>query len=97
MKFILVVTLTTIAASSGQAMAVSAPPSPILGSSDVHLVHRGPAGGWHCNRETYARPNGWHYHRRECGQWTPNQRTWRGQAWRKGCWVNRAGRLTCSF
>ena len=74
-------------------LVVSAPPS----QADIHLVHRGPNGGWHCNRERWSKALGWHYHSRRCSAWVPTDNYWQGKRWRKGCWINRRGSLVCRF
>ncbi len=82
----------------GTAVAAPLAPSrPTTGTADVQPIHRGPGGGWHCNRERWSKALGWHYHSRRCSAWVPTNRFWQGKRWRKGCWINRRGTLVCRF
>ena len=79
------------------ALAAPLPATGVQTAPGVQLVHRGPNGGWHCNRERWSKSLGWHYHSRRCSAWVPTERLWHGKRWQKGCWINRRGTLVCRF
>lgn len=97
MKISAITVALVVLAVAPTAVPASPLKSPTITSSELVLVHRGGRGGWHCNRERWSQRLGWHYHSRRCRMWRPHVRSWRGEPWRRGCWVSRRGGLTCRF